>query len=263
MKYLFLFLIFAPVLMPVIWVRAQTDELKAAKEDLKDSYEKLAEIKESEELTQQERDKRELEAKILTLQEVVKFTIAETKSLISRLSAIRNLPPEYGRLQNNYLKTLKEFLKYQEQFLADLTVAVEGGSLNLEAVQELALDFKEWRETVYDPEIKKIVSFLLAFRSSDLLEVAIGRLTKIASDLKFFYNSKVIKAELLIPALQEAGAYLQEATLANQAAIQSLLATTTDPAETNDLVGKVFELIKSAYGKFLEMSALVKKMLSV
>lgn len=270
------FLIFALVLAPVFWTyhinqsgceficaaRAQTGELKAAKQELRESYEKLVEIKESEELTSEEKDRRELEARISTLEEVVRFTIAETKSLISRLFPLKGLAPEFSRLQVDYLKVLKEVLKYQERFLTDLTAAIEDGSLDLTEVTRLASDFKIWRETVYDPSIKKIVAFLLAFRSSDLLTTATSRLNKIAADLKLFQKSKLIKAELLIPILEEAGTYLLEAAAINKKAMESLLATTTDPAETQGLIGQVLELIKSAYGKFLEMSGLVKKMLS-
>ena len=246
MKKLFLMLLL--VLLPVFWVNptnAQSDDLKAAKEAVQQSYDKLVEVQDEQGLNQ---------ALTVALTEVVQFTITETENLIQRLLAIKGQPLEILKLQESYLKELEKFLIYQKEFLIKITPQAD--------IQQLASDFKDWREKVYDPEVKKIVSFILVFRGSDLLAVAASRFNKIASDLKLFQNSKLIKVDVLMPVLEQAGFSLRGAAKINQEAVRSLLATSTDPLETNKLVDQVIGLIKSAYGKFLEMSSLVKKMIN-
>lgn len=260
------FLMLLLVLLPVFWVHptnAQSEDLKTAKEAVQQSYDKLVEVQGEQTLTKEEQAKQELEALIAALKEVVQFTITETESLIQHLSAIKGLSVETAKLQLDYLKELDEFLIYQQEFLIKITPQEEVGALTLVEIKQLALDFKNWRETVYDPEIKKIVSFIMVFKGSELLSIATSRFNKIALDLRLFQNSKLIKVDLLMPVLQQAGDYLKEASKLNQVAIKSLLATSTDPVDTNKLVERVVGLIKSSYGKFLEMSSLVKKMLNI
>ena len=261
MKKLFLMLLL--VLLPVFWAQAQSDDLKAAKEAVQQSYDKLVEVQDEQALTQEEQAQQELEALTAAFIEVVQFTITETENLIQRLLAIKGQSPEILKLQESYLKELGEFLIYQKDFLVKITPQEDVEALALVDVQQLATDFKDWREKVYDPEIKKIVSFILVFKGSDLLSVAASRFNKIALDLKLFQNSKLIKVEILTPALEQAGVYLRGAAKINQEAVRSLLATSTDPLETNKLVDQAIGLIKSAYGKFLEMSSLVKKMINL
>lgn len=254
-----LFLMLLLVLLPVFsW--AQSDDLKAAKEAVQQSYDKLVEVQGEQTLTPEAQAKQELEAFTVALTEVVQFTITETESLSQRLLALKNLSVEVVKLQSDYLKVLEEFLIYQRDFLVKITPQASIAGLTLVEIQQLASDFKDWREEIYDPEIKKIVGFLLVFKGSDLLVIATSRFNKITSDLRLFQNSKLIQVDLLMPALEQAGGYLKEASKLNQAVIKSLLATSTDPVETNRLVEQVVGFIKSAYGKFLEMSSLVKKM---
>lgn len=228
-------------------VNAQSEELKTAKESLKESYEKF------------DKDPQELELRKDALKEVIKFSIIGTQDLISKLNSFKDVSAVYSELKDNILVDLNGFLDYQSEYLKNF----DSDDLALDGVQDLAAAFKKWREEVYDPQIKKALNFILVFQGSEILTIVTNRFRKIAGDLRLLRNSKVIKVEALLPILDEAGILLKEAASFHNDAAVSLLATTSvSKKEITGLMGNFIVKIKQVYGKFLEMSNLVKKMIT-
>lgn len=241
-------------LMPVFYSQAQSEELKIAKEQLKTNYGKLIEIKNNKELSDQEKAVRELEIKKLILKAVIEYSIVETKDLIAKLSLIKDIPIEYIELQENYLKTLEEFLNNQAGYLE-----------NLDNFKETANDFKIWRDNIYNPLMRKVLDFILIFRSSDILIIAQNRFEKINKNLDLLKDSKIINVSTLQPVLEEARNSLDEAISFRQEASRILLVASVEGSKVKDsevenLIKKMIDKIKEMYNKFLEMSDLIKKM---
>ena len=264
--------------LPIFSVQAQTNDLDAAKQNLKDSYEKLVEVKGNKELTQVEKNKQELEAKKSAFKEVVDFSLAETQNAITKLKAIKNLDDNYLNLKQQILDTITNFPDYLKSYL----IRLNDPKLAVDDLKKIALEFKFWRESVYDAAIKKALNFILVFRSADILNTASVRYSKIAIDLKLLKNYKSINQETLRSLFNDAASSLKEAAqLFKEAKEMLLLVTSTadvatssisdsiatstpedqlnTPPDINDLIGRMLDDIKEAYAKFLEMSAAVKQ----
>ena len=238
-------------------VAPSNSELKAAQNELDNSIQNLEDIKEKKELTPEEKERLELEASKKALADVVQFSIAETSNIIGKLNQLTDLEEKYAESRDGHLAILEELLNFQEDYLLNL----EDENLDLAGVKKLATAFKKWRADVYDPALRDAINFLLVLQGNEVLAVAEKRHSKIAGDLKILKNSKIIKVELLHPILNEARLILDDASLLSVQANQLLFDASSTPAQLSDATESVFIKIKQVYVKFLEMSALVKKML--
>jgi hypothetical protein len=255
-------LVLSIVLMPLVsnaqqLVLGVVDDLKNAKQEARESVDKLIDVKNNEELSEEEKLRLETEASRTALLDVFKFSALETQALIDKVKDAKDLTVEYIELQGGLLEDLNEFLGAYADF-QDRLAAAE----NLEAIKELAAEFKNWRENVYGPVVQAALDFISVFQSRNLLKMAEGRFEKISQDLRRWKFSRIIKTDLLEPLLSQAGVSLKEArALYNQAAAL-LLENKEDKPPVKSFLDETLLKIRDAYKRFLEMSDLVKKMLT-
>jgi|SRR3989344_664897 len=238
-------------------VAPSNSELKEAQNELDNSIQNLEDVKEKKELTPEEKDRLELEASKKVLAEVIQFSIAETSNIIDKLGQLTDLKEKYAESREGYLIILEDLFKFQEDYLLKL----EDEALDLAGVKKLAVAFKKWRFDIYGPALRDAINFLLVLQGNEVLAVAEKRHSKISGDLKILKNSKIIKVELLHPILNETRLILDDASLLNVRANQLLFDASSTPAQLSGATESVLVKVKQVYAKFLEMSALVKKML--
>jgi hypothetical protein len=205
---------------------------------------------------------------------ILNLSILETKKLEEKLNNIKDLEEEYLDLKNQFLIKLDEYQKYFQL----LKERIEG-SLIEEELGNLIDEFKDWRESNYNSEIKKILDFILVFQQKSFLAIAEKRFEKISKDLQKIKLPKGNKIEALNRLLEEAEANLDEAKkffLTAQVLILpaqniestiTTTATTTSSTESSlnqtpgirELIKNAMNKIKDAYQKFFQISVLIKK----
>lgn len=253
-------------------VYAQSSELKSAKREILESAEKLASDADSEIVRKE------------AVLKIIEFSLVETKDFIKKIQSFKNLSPELIRLQKLLLENLQDLLADQAGFLNQLNSEGFGS----EALTQLAVDFKKWREEVYILELKKAINFVLTLQVSHILKIADSRFLNIGGDLRKLRGSKIIDSEPLHPLLVSAGLDLKEAHKIQKAVLavvldylpaatstQSTIATSTQQAVTaaaevsekisapdvKSLIEELLVKIKSVYKKFLAMSRIVEDQL--
>jgi len=227
-------------LMPIV-TYAQSNELKAAKEELKESLDRLTKVD-------------TIEARKAALREVIEFSLIGVKELSEKVSNIENIPADYFDVREGILTDLDLLMIYQQDYLKKL----DEPALNLEQIKKLAADFKEWREVVYAAAVRKAMNFLLIFQSADILAITNSRFVRIANDVRLLQNSKFLKQEILQGLLSDARVLLKEANRIHKEAAALFLDDVAQP-RIQEMINDFIQKIKEIYGKFLEMSSLVKK----
>ncbi len=236
------------LIFPSATTNAQTDVLKSAIQNATESVNKAKEADDP--LAHKQ-----------ALQKVIDTSIIRTNEFIGRLSLLRNLEPEYLEQRDLYLATLQGFIGHYHDVLDKLQ-----GLEDVESIKALAAELKGWRDSILNPEIDKVVEFLLVFQGRGILNTANNRYDLITEDVNYFLdNNKDIRSKRTQSLINEAGDLLQaaggfqvlaEELLLNSTAPQRIGALSSPTVRT--LISSSLLKIKSAYKNFLEISALLR-----
>lgn len=242
--------------------------------NLKEVIEKVTEISTiagDETLTDSEKQQKELEARKEALVKIFKLTLLEDQDLKARLSNLEELNPEYEEMRKLLLNVFTE----NENAYRVMNKRLNE-SATIEDVKQLATDFKNWRNTAYNPKVEQILSFVLVFQQEKTLTIARERFQKIQSDLDKLTAAKRIKKEDIADLLQkslfrlslaeELHARAQRTVLT--AIRQELLITDEETKEmlsgekqptAKELVAKSIDQIKLTYKDFIGIGKIVRE----
>lgn len=243
-------------------------------------------ISDDETLSEEERFAKAKEGIILAL------TLANEKVAELTLSLENREFDENGReneLKNSFLESLSEYGLYY-------STTLEGAETltTLEDTQTLAQEVKDYRDTIYSPEVENIVQFILVFYSEDVINIASERFEKISEDIETLESLGLIEKDKFNNQLGDVSSLLEEASnLRNEAKDMILAAphnedeaittdevieasttaemeiptgTETDVDEENiitDTIKKSLNDVKAVYEIFLEISGVVKETLGL
>src|SRR3989338_7062184 len=131
--------------------------------------------------------KEELVARKEALSKIFDLTLLEDGDLKKKLNSFKNLTEPQSKLKDSLIEGMEEnqniYLEIQKRLLeAD----------SVEKVKQLAIDFKNWRNLVYNPKIEKIVSFNLVFQGKNIIAIAQNRLDKIQGELEKINSEDLI-----------------------------------------------------------------------
>lgn len=240
--------------------KAQSEALKSA----------LNEVVQSEETIKGN----SVEAKKAIFLKIINLSLLETKELKEKIDNLGELE-EYFGLKDWFSAKLDEYIKYFQL----LREQIKSG-LNEDELGNLINDFKNWRESDYNLQIKKIIDFILVFQQKQSLVTAENRFEKISKDLQKIKSLKGNKLELANRLLKEARIYLDEAwrlyslseklllPFDEEIAATSTVATTSTTStevlqlqisDVRELLKNTMNEIKNAYQKFFQISVLIKK----
>lgn len=248
--------------------------------NLREALEKVTEISEianDATLTGAEKSEKELYTRKEALTKIFALTLLEDQELKNKLVSLQNLSPEHEEVRSLLLNIFTENENAYRVMKKRLDEAAA-----LEDVKQLAADFKNWRNAVYNPKVEQIVAFVLVFQQDKTLITAEGRFRRIKADLEKLEKAKLIKKEDFDMLLQKSLLHVtlarelnnraqrmvitnmkEELVLADDQTQQILSAT--EPAapgeEQNpkDLAGQSIDQIKLAYKNFLEIGKIVLK----
>jgi hypothetical protein len=258
--------------LPKVWAAevAKTEETKSVEA----SVNELLLIRDDANLSETEKLARELDLRKKILKEVLTLSLEEVNRLADKLDNLPQLTQNSREkaLQNDYRASLTNHLNYYTTQLAELDKLT-----TLEEVKNLAQKVKEYRDNAYNPEVQKIVNFVLVFYNEEVLKLAKTRLEKITTDIKKLEKLGYIKEGAFSREIKLAGEKLSSA----QTALDQAKTTILSPAPTSETAGeskteegqaviepgKLIEdslnKVKSAYDLFLEISKNLRKTLGI
>lgn len=217
--------------LPASQVNAQSETVKSAREEVQASADKLTAVQE-ENLTAEEKAEKETALKKEALGKIIALTVLEAEELKNKIESLTDIEAEFLILRDDFLNKLAVFPEY----LDDFTAAHEA-SFDLVPLEKLAGDFQAWRAASYDPEVKKMVDFIIVFQSKNLLRVADQRFTKISVELKKIKLPFGKTRSDIWLNLNQAALNLSEARIANAQAMVLLLEylPKTEPADKTEV----------------------------
>lgn len=257
-----------PLVLAIVFVpsvsRAQSEEVKSAREKVSETANKLTKLKEGGTGAMGE----ELSLKRTALEGILDLSIAETESLHGRLSAFEGKESELVVLQEALVEKLSA---YHAHLLAEKERLL--GIEDVLGMKLFAQALNEWRMNVYNPEVKKAIDVHVVMQAQEALKVADARFAKLSIYVKRAksLSGKTGEAELL---LNQAARSIKKARLAYGTSREVLL--TYIPREENsaaaeleikepivveqptvsDLVTEARVNIKDAYVSFLKLAKL-------
>ena len=261
---------------------AQPEPIKNAREAVMVSIEKLEELKGSS-LRPVEKLRKEIDLKREALTNIVRLSRLETETIKAKLDALEADPP-FAALKKELVDKIKNYLNY----FTGLEEVLKSTN-NLDGIQSVAGQLKDWRKFTYDPEITKAVDFILVFQNREVLDTGGERLEKISGDLKrkaatakSLWQPVVAKAATNLNVARELNArafallasYLPKSSAIDIPEIMpptdektsdvnlkevSAEAIITKPATIRDLVQDSLLEIKEAYQRFVELNDFLKR----
>lgn len=227
-------------------------------------------IKKSAETAPEDKTHREISARKESVQKIFDLTTLEQDDLLNRLSELKDLNNQQEKMRNK----LTEFVKENNNGLKEIENRLENAG-TLEEIKQLAADFKNWRTLVYNPKTEKVVAFTFVFQGKNILNVASGRLEKVAADLSAYQNAldeKDAKAEEIF---RKAESNIREAEELNgqarnliMIALDRSLTPSKNPkaenkeiardiADSKAFTEKAMKHIRTAYDEFLQLGKII------
>ncbi|MDD5547800.1 MAG: hypothetical protein PHN74_02825 [Candidatus Pacebacteria bacterium] len=209
------------MLLPIFNLHAQESLLK----EVVGSVDDLINIKDNSSLSDEERLSQEIEARKSALLKIVDLSLNEIENLGDKLKSLSLTGEKATALKDQFLAILGQNEQYSGQLKESLS---SDKAFSLDEIKQVAKDFKDWRETYYNENVRKILSFVIVFQEKSILKTADARLEKIISDLRKLESAKLIKREDSWNYLNSAIKNLANANLLNNKAEILLMSTLED-----------------------------------
>lgn len=198
-----------------------------------DNVSQLIQIKDDASISGLAKDKKELEARLNIIKDVLKLSTDEIIKLQDKLKKL----PKFGDksqekiLKAEYQKSLNDFSVYyanKSKELADIKTNDDA--------KALAEELKNYRDTIYNLEIKNIANFTILFYAADVIKTGMTRLDKISGDVSKLEKLGYFKIGVFSDKLKKAQALLNEADKLRQEAADIILVP--EPIKIDDTIQK-------------------------
>ncbi len=151
----------------------------------------------------------DIESRKQILRDVLETSQTEISDLKSKLTNLKLDNSDWGSLRDNLINKLSDFQDHYNNIQDEINST--SSPLTIDDVKSLARDLKDWRENTYSPELDKITSMILIFKSNDILNITQSRIDKISSDIEKLDKQHIIKTDSLKDYLSQASKHLQNA----------------------------------------------------
>lgn len=265
-------------------ITVMASDIPTTIEEIRDSISDLLIAKDDDSVSEQEKEKKKVEAAKNTLKKILELGLLEIKTFKSKLDDLNIgdlVVSDYTFDSSDVYDSLDRLLNYYEAFYKDTLKRLQSVK-KYEDIQVLAKDIKLWRENTYTPGIQKILALDLVLRNKNIIKIANSRFDKILSDLRKLKNSGLISLSEVERYLADATANLKAAealdseitkitlqllkkqtlNLDNQKKNDSRLII-SDYKRINNLVDQSIIKVKEAYKIFIALNSEVKKNLEL
>jgi len=262
-----------------------SDALKTQADKVTQSEDNLATVKDNTLLSPEEKLQREIAARKDIISQALNLSLKEVENLQASLLKLPEFDAEsrQAALEAQFGAELGVYHKYYSEKADNLAAAT---NLKLDDVKAMAKEIIDYRDTVYNPDVKKIVDFLLLYYTSDATATASTRLDKIISDIKKLEKLNLLKQDFFRANLDKAAGLIKESSDLRGKAEMLILAlpsddhtdttSTSSPATStdasapaaktptaNDLLTASLSDIKATYEVFLQISKDIKKAVGI
>ena len=177
------FLVAAILLLTGGVAYAETPDVKQALEDTKESVEDLVAAKD-------ENSPFDTAFRIQAFKQVLELSLSEAKDLKIRLIAFDKIEDEeIIHWKDQMIEGLNSAIFYYEE--QKLFIEENEGSIDLEQIQNIALEFKNWREENFLPVSEQVQDFLFINKSDRAFQIANKRWGKIKTDLELLETLEI------------------------------------------------------------------------
>ena len=218
------------------------------------------------------------------LAEIITASQSEVKNLQEKLT-ILDLDEDWSLARKQFLTRLATSSAYYSSLEDRLTRE----TVTLDEVKSIAKELRDWRETVYTPELKVAGNMLLIYQTDDVRRIVQARNEKIANDIKKLDRQKLVNTDTLKKYLGQADKSIKNAAVLNtkakelyfiepieplqsrtlhQEALTEVITPTDaviaeEPIDTQDQVRELskeaLKELKSAYELFFKMNDRIRK----
>lgn len=168
--------------------------------------------------------------RIELFKKVANLSIIEAKNLKIKLIILDKIENE--RLINwkgEVVEELNEIISYYENVKEN--ASENESSLVLEEIQQIAADFKTWREENYLPLQYEIQNLLLIKKEKEALQISNRRLEKISNDIIILERAGFSKIDELKNMFENAEKLIENAEIENEEAMKLFITENTTPLE--------------------------------
>lgn len=194
-SYLFVFLAVLAVLsFSNNKVLAQTPEIDQKLNETKAEVQKLADIKDKTDISDEEKVKLEIESKTKIILDVVDVSVAQIKDLESKFLS-SNFPEsdEWKAIKEEYTKEISSYF----DFYKEEQDKINKDGLDLIKVKEIAKEIELKKIQEIDLGAKEISNIIVVLSISDILKLADQRIDKVGADVSKIYDKNLTKANVL------------------------------------------------------------------
>lgn len=261
------------------YARRSPEGLYSALKELKSSVDNLARVKDA--APREDKEKQEFRAKVQTLQKVIDLGKREVEDLRERLGELHieelvaaDFTFDSVETAETFAQALKTFDHYYSEAERNLLAAQESAD-----IKKIAAEMRAWRETSYNPIVKKLLSLGLVLQDRAAIKTTSSRFDKILSDLRKLKSAELITLDTLQPFTNSAGAGIKKAKALNEDATNILFKILRERpgmmADNGDvklispherianLADQSLAELRMTYKNFIELNEAVKKMLGV
>jgi len=160
--------------------------------------------------------------------EATNLSMTEAKNLKIKLIALDKIENE--RLINwkdEVVEKLNEIIGYYENIKEN--ASENESSLVLEEIQQMAIDFKTWREENYLPLQDEIQNLLLIKKEKEALQISNRRLEKISNDITILEQAGFSQIDELKNMFENAEKLIENAEVENEEAMELFITENTAP----------------------------------
>jgi len=209
---------------------AVTEPTTAVKEDIKTGTQKieqnqdtLSTIEKDEKLSPVEKTELGINARRGIVLDALTLSLNEVNSIKGNLVKL----PEFEEVsrekevQDKFFLEIEDFKKHYSEKFDEVT---NNTNPTLDEIRATAQELIDYRETVYNPAVKKIVDFTLFFYNKEVITAVNSYLERISADIKKFENVNILKTDLFKAELDQVAILIQSATDLQKTAGELILA---------------------------------------
>ncbi len=194
--------------------------------ETKTNVQRLLEIKDNTSITQQEKDRLELQLKKNIVTNIIDISVSQLSDIRSKLSGIAFPQTDDWKSVQSYLFSgIDSYLSFYQQ---SKNTVQSGDALTLDQVQEIAKNIEQKKSQEIDTFTEKASNVISAFNIADIVKLADDRLSKVRSDVDKVYAQKLVKTNVLRDSLDKAAQAVQDARDANISSKEIILNVYTD-----------------------------------
>ncbi len=191
---------------------AHADDITTALSNTQNTLQKIADIKDSTTMSDQEKASLELQLKESVLTDVITISQQQITDIETKLNAISFPTTDAWKTAHDALiAKLTNAYTYFDNLKQTLATSTQ----TLDDIKTLAQTIEQQKTTIFDPVLKQAQDVIAIFNISDILTLADARLTKVQGDVQKVYDEKLTTDQNLETMFNDASTALTNAHTAN------------------------------------------------